>query len=299
MDKWAEMRTGFHLARLGTVSAAAQFLGVHRATIMRQIDTLEAELGGKLFVRHARGYTPTELGLELLQIAQATEDQFSQLARKARGGEGALSGELIITALEGFSTPIIEALGLFRARYPQVSVRLLTAESLFRLEYGEAHIAIRAGAFPDHPDNVVRHFDRLEPALFAHQDYIARRGRPDFAEPKSLLAHDFIGHSERAHRARAFRWIEENIPAERINFRANSSKIHEAALRAGLGIGLMMRGTSDGDLELVHQIGEEGISDLWIVTHVDLHRTAKVQAFLEILHEMREGNDPLLSGLPI
>jgi hypothetical protein len=45
MDKWTEIKTAYQVARLGTVSAAADVLGVHRATVIHHIDTLEAELG--------------------------------------------------------------------------------------------------------------------------------------------------------------------------------------------------------------------------------------------------------------
>jgi len=76
---WDEIRTAFHVARLGTVSGAADALGVHHATVIRHIDALETELGVKLFQRHARGYASTEAGQDLLQVATATDDQFTQL----------------------------------------------------------------------------------------------------------------------------------------------------------------------------------------------------------------------------
>ena len=74
IDTWDEIRTAFQVARLGTVSGAAEVLGVHHATVIRHIDALEKRLGSKLFQRHARGYTPTEAGTELLKVAQTTED---------------------------------------------------------------------------------------------------------------------------------------------------------------------------------------------------------------------------------
>ena len=54
MEKWDEMRTAYMVAKLGTVSAASDVLGIHRATIIRHIDSLEAALGAKIFLRHAR-----------------------------------------------------------------------------------------------------------------------------------------------------------------------------------------------------------------------------------------------------
>ena len=40
MDDWDQIRTAAQVARLGTVSAAAETLGVHRATVTRHIDSL-------------------------------------------------------------------------------------------------------------------------------------------------------------------------------------------------------------------------------------------------------------------
>ena len=66
MSDWDEYRTAYHVARLGTLSGAASSLGIHHATVMRHIDLLEAELGCPLFRRHARGYSMTDAGRDLL-----------------------------------------------------------------------------------------------------------------------------------------------------------------------------------------------------------------------------------------
>ena len=94
IGSWDDIRIALAVARSGTVSGAAEALGVHHATVIRHIDALEAQLGAKLFQRHARGYTPTEAGEDLLRVAQATEDQFNQLQGRIKGrGEG-VSGEI-------------------------------------------------------------------------------------------------------------------------------------------------------------------------------------------------------------
>jgi len=69
LENWNEVRTAYHVARLGTLSAAAEFLGVHHATVIRHIDALETRLQSKLFHRNPRGYMPTEAGRDLMQIA--------------------------------------------------------------------------------------------------------------------------------------------------------------------------------------------------------------------------------------
>ena len=123
MDNWDEIRTAFQVARRGTVSGAADVLGVHHATVIRHIDALETRLGVKLFQRHARGYTATEAGMDLLQVAQATDDQFTQLAGRIKGqGEG-VSGDLVITSLDMVSRLLTPLMVAFQAEYPEIRIR--------------------------------------------------------------------------------------------------------------------------------------------------------------------------------
>ncbi|MEL7397751.1 MAG: LysR family transcriptional regulator, partial [Pseudomonadota bacterium] len=178
MDNWDEVRTAFHVARVGTVSGAADVLGVHHATVIRHIDALEDRLGVKLFQRHARGYTPTEAGNDLLRVAQATDDQFSQLAGRIKGRGNDVSGELVVTSLGALSHLLVPILTDFQIEHPGIIVRYLTGDRLFRLEYGEAHVALRAGNPPDQPDNVVQKFHRQKITLFASEAYAARYGLP-------------------------------------------------------------------------------------------------------------------------
>ena len=167
MDNWDEIRTAYQVARMGTVSGAADVLGVHHATVIRHIDALEARLGVKLFQRHARGYTATEAGNDLLRVAQGADDQFSQLAGRIKGRGQDVSGELVITSLSGLAPLLTPVLAEFRREYPDVILRYLTGDRLFRLEYGEAHVAIRAGSVPQDPDNVVQPLLRQRSGLYA------------------------------------------------------------------------------------------------------------------------------------
>ncbi|MEM6754714.1 MAG: LysR family transcriptional regulator, partial [Cyanobacteria bacterium P01_C01_bin.38] len=133
MDNWNEIRTAYQVARLGTVSAAAEVLGIHRATVIRHIDTLEDVLGAKIFLRHSRGYTPTELGLELKRMARAADAQFSRLAELAAADNTRLCGEFILTSLYILAPMLIPVLKDFQTQYPNIYVRYLASEKLFRL----------------------------------------------------------------------------------------------------------------------------------------------------------------------
>ena len=283
MDNWEEIKTAYQVARMGTVSGAAEVLGVHHATVIRHVDALERRLSVKLFQRHARGYKTTEAGEDLLRVASATEDQFSQLASRIKGRGEAVSGELVVTSLMELSSWMTPLLVAFQRENPDVTLRFLTGERLFRLEYGEAHIAIRAGQVPEQPDNVVQPFYQFQMGLFAHKDYIAAFGMPSGVEEYGN--HRFVGHDDAQMRAPFFKWMREVVPAHAISFRG----LHADALRvavleaAGIGFVDLIEGRANPDLVEVHPHLPEWDSMLWLVTHVDLHRTPKVQALLSYL----------------
>ncbi|MGB3688762.1 MAG: LysR family transcriptional regulator [Jannaschia helgolandensis] len=284
-NDWDEVRTAFQVARLGTVSGAAQVLGVHHATVIRHIDSLEGKLGAKLFQRHARGYTPTEAGLDLLTVAQSTDDQLAQLANRIRGRGNEMTGELIITSLAILAPLLSPALAAFREEHPELTIKFLTDERVFRLEYGEAHVAIRAGNPPDQPDNVVQKFYHQGFALYASKDYIAKHGRPDTLE--EVGDHMFIGSAEDVPRAPFFAWLKKHIPERNIGYRVNQITAARPAVLAGLGIGFSTTWAEGdcGETEMIFPPRPEWNSQLWLVTHVDLHRTAKVQTFLAFLKD--------------
>lgn len=289
MENWDEVRTAYQVARMGTVSGAADILGVHHATVIRHIDALEKRLGTKLFQRHARGYTPTEAGRDLLAVAQITEEQLAQLSSRIKGQGEVVAGELVVTSITGLGPMLVPALTSFQAAHPDVIVRYLTDMRVFRLDYGEAHVAIRAGNAPQEPDNVVQPFLRLRSALYASKGYVAAHGIPkDLSE---FAAHKFVGSDGAESRAPFYRWLRETVPESAISFRVTEQAATWDAIRAGAGIGFLevREAAEDPDLIEVMASIPEWDAHLWLVTHVDLHRTLKVQRFLAHLKEAAAG----------
>ncbi len=285
MDNWDEIRTAYQVARKGTVSGAAEALGVHHATVIRHIDALEQRLGVKLFQRHARGYNATEAGQDLSQVAQATDDQFTQLAGRIKGqGEG-VSGDLVVTSLDTSSAYLTPILTAFQVAHPDIRIRYRTGTRVFRLEYGEAHVAIRAGTQPQEPDNVVQPFMQQQVALVASQSYVARNGLP--TNEDDLKNHFFVGTDDSDLRAPFARWLAERVPDSRFVYRATDIRNMQDAIFAGAGIGFVTAQVARDEPTLTEVIErrEEWAASLWIVTHVDLHRTTKVQAFVKFLKE--------------
>lgn len=279
-ETWDEIRIAYHVARVGTVSGAAEELGVHHATVIRHVDALEARLGLRLFQRHARGYTPTEAGEELLRTARVADENFAQLAARLGGGGNTVAGDLLVTTIPDLSPLLVPALVRLRAAHPALMLRLSSDTRLLRLEYGEAHVAIRAGNRPEEPDNVVQALGRMPMGLWAAPAYAADRGIP--ASEAELAGHAFVGAEGPQTRVPALRWLEETVPPETIVFRSSDRVAREAALLAGAGLGFLpaWRAAQLDGLVPVLPPRSDWDAPLWLVTHVDLHRSAKVQAVL-------------------
>jgi DNA-binding transcriptional LysR family regulator len=209
-----------------------------------------------------------------------TEEQFAQLANRIKGQGESVTGELVVTSIDGLSGLLGPVLTGFQHANPGVIIRFLTDTRVFRLDYGEAHVAIRAGAAPEEPDNVVQPLVRLRVGLYASAGYRARRGLP--ASGADLGGHDFVCADNAASRAPFYRWLRERVPAERMTFRASEGAALDEAVRQGAGLGFMQAFKAEPDPGLIEVLAPrpEWEAPLWLVTHVDLHRTRKVQAFV-------------------
>lgn len=283
MDSWTEINTAYCVAKEGTVSKAAEVLGVHRATVNRHIETLEQKLGVRLFIRHRRGYHLTEAGQEFLSVAGRAHDILDDFAGRVRVQTSELSGEVIVTTLFPISNVLMPAFQAFRREHPKTRISLVADPALFKLEHAEAHVALRVGREPRNDDYVVQHFCELKFGLFAHSSYLEKHGTPRGLD--DLERHYFAGNPTKGSNAPYEAWMAEHVPADRVVFRTADALVTEQAIKNGLGLGFMPVARSVLGQDL-HQIGpalEEWTVNVWLVTHVDLHRTEKVRAMLRCL----------------
>ena len=286
MDHWMEMRTALMVARLGTVKAAAAELGVHRATVNRHVETLEAAFGAPLFQRHARGYTLTETGQDMLDVANRADEMFTDLTGRSRGRAGKLSGALVITALPGVAPLIMPAIKEFHRAHPEIALEVVASLELARLEHGEAHVAFRAGPKPDTPDYVVTLFREIRFGLYASRSYVDHAGLPHIDR---LETHKFVGTIGGPAPFPFLEWMEANVPPAALVLRSIDPQVTRSAVLEGIGLGFLPEYDAKNRTDLIEIIPprDEWTSSLWTVTHVDLHRTEKVQEFLKQIRALQ------------
>lgn len=283
MSYWTEIRTAYHVGRLGTVSAAADFLCIHRATVIRHIDFLETTLGAKLFIRHAKGYEPTPYGEDLIRVASKTEDDFNGLVGRARGLDKDLSGEFVVTTVDVVAPLVLPVLHAFQSQHPTLSVRFLADTKPARLEFGEADLAFRVGPKPTHPDCFINRFSTLEFGLYASKDYLSTRKMPRV--PKDYRDHVYVQHEMDVEPAAISVWRRNNIPNPEIVFKSASPQCLDQAVIGGWGIGLLPLHVAEGrsDVVEVAKRNSRWSVPIWTVIHRDLHQSGKVQSFVRFL----------------
>lgn len=284
MENWTEIKTAYLLGQLGTVSATAEAIGIHRATVIRRVESLERQLGGKLFQRHAKGYTPTELGHELIRIAERSDESFRQLIVKARTQDDDFAGPFVLSCPELIDHVVFPAVKAFKSVNPKLLVHFRSSNDVLKLEHGEADIAITIGDPPDHPDYVVQPLLNLPVGLYCSS--LAKDASIEVSKKKSYgCAGPFIASERSVYGAPIKQWIDDNIEADQIVLVSSSVRGANDAVVSGLGAGFLPSYLAHHFHSLSEVIPSEPdwYVPLWIVTHVDLHQNAKVQSFLKII----------------
>jgi LysR family glycine cleavage system transcriptional activator len=132
-------------ARHLSFTHAANELNVTQAAISHQVKALEQWLGLPLFRRLSRAVSLTEEGAAYLPAAsQALDGLAGATARLMRAGD---ARSLTVTTLDSFAAQwLMPRLKGFRARHPEIDVRILPSDAPVDFNLHEVDMAVRYGA---------------------------------------------------------------------------------------------------------------------------------------------------------
>ncbi len=138
-------------------------------------------------------------------------------------------------------------------------------------------------------------------AFSGSTDYLAARG-----EGTPLNPYAWLGWDESLADLDLARWMRENLPAAHVVARFDSVLITYHAARVGLGIAFLPFALADRDATL-RRVDRELLvrcGSMWLLTHPDLRRTARVRRFIEFMGEAtaatrdaREGRLPFVASV--
>ncbi|MFI8824188.1 LysR family transcriptional regulator [Streptomyces sp. NPDC053431] len=152
------LRTFVTVHRAGSFTRAAALLGLSQPAVTSQIRTLERQLGRPLFLRRARGVTPTTVGDELAHRAAPHLDALVEIAGSGPEEQGRVRTLHVAGPPEFTSTRVLPALTPLVAQGLAVRASLLgdAQETLDGLAAGHHDLAVatarpRGGLFAATP----------------------------------------------------------------------------------------------------------------------------------------------------
>jgi len=235
---WEKLRLFHVVAEAGSFTEAAKRLHMSQPALSRQVQALEAQLGAKLFHRHARGLAMTHEGE---QLHDATREIHERIDRTQQGIEFSRerpTGEIRLTTTVSFgSTWLARQLRDFLDIYPDINVDLVLSDDDLDLSKREADVAIRFHE-PHQSDHIQRTLAPVRYWLCASPEYLAKHGEPQTAE--ELDRHRIVAYGSLApNPIRSVNWILDvghsgppRVPVLTVN---NIFGLLQAA-EAGIGI---------------------------------------------------------------
>ncbi len=290
---WDDIRVFLTVARVGTITKAAEFLGVGVATIARKIERVEAFFGIPLFLRHQAGYRLTVDGAELLEKAKCMEDAANSLLFKA-DVHSEISGKVRIATTEILATNlIVPNLTSFHKSYPDLTLELITDINTVNLHRHDADLALRI-IRPQRGHVTVRQLGVLGFGLYGSADYLATTALG--ASGDEYENYRFIGWTDEQSQLPAFKWIEQTLKGRSLSIATTSLAAQLSAVKAGLGLAVLPHFVANG-ANLISVSSQLGIDQpIWLVIQADLAHSPRIRKVADFLSDVVSLNRDNLLG---
>ncbi len=291
---WDDLRYVLAVNRNGGLNAAARCLEVNPSSVFRRLGALEKRLEVRLFERLRTGYRLTPAGEAFAEAAERMEQEVLDVQRRVQGADTRLEGHIRVSTPDEAAQYLLPRwLAEFRQTYPGLSLEISCSSQFVNLSKREIDVVIRGTSAP--PEHLVgRRATRLGMAAYASKAYLDRLGRD-----RPLAEYDWIGYSGAMSQTPMARWIGDHIPESSVHLRADLVGAARAMLSAGLGCSVMACLACDHDPDLERLPGTHQVMDMhiWVLTHPDLRRSARIRAFLQFFATRLAAIEPELIGL--
>ena len=191
MDRWTEIELFLQVAESGSLSRAAEALGLSNAAASRHLSALESRLAARLVHRNTRRLFLTDVGEDfyrrckpLLGELRDAETAVNETALKP-------TGLLRITASLSFSKNVIAPLlPEFVERYPDLRIEIVVSNRYHDLLENGIDVAVRNREFENDSAITVRRLAETKRVPAASPQYLQRHGTPNL--PDELGGHRLL-----------------------------------------------------------------------------------------------------------
>jgi len=294
--EWSDVRFFLAVTRAGSLGRAARRLKVDQTTVARRLKALEEALATTLFERTPDGVALTAAGEAIREASAQMEEAAIAVERRATGADGRPAGTVRVTATDLLGARVlVPALERLREEHADIDVEMLTGPQLLDIGRREADVAVRLG-HPGSAQLVGRRLGTLGYAAYGSTAYLA--SHPAGAPENHLAGHCIVAYDESVRQAATMRIAGVPVRDARLAFRTNSPLVLLSAIAAGWGIGEVAcyLGDAHPGLARAWLDLEPYQMDIWLLTHPDLHRTARVRAVMDAILTAFHEQAPALRG---
>lgn len=281
--EWDELRFFHAVATAGSLSRAAQNLGVSQPTVGRRIRSLEDRLDAQLFDRLESGYALTGVGLRVFEKTGEMSEVARCIADRATGERNSISGTVSLTAPEGIGATWLPAyLCELSDSHPDLDLQVSLSNRMSDVSNGEADIALRMGN-PSDDALIGRRIATVSFRLFASPAYLEKFGVP--VDVDRLGQHRVIECGGVIRDVAQAKRLRELARGARVATTLDNIHAQAAAGRAGIGLVALppYMAEQPGDLVAVLPNAFAVHVPIWLLTRQDLRtsrRICAVKAFL-------------------
>lgn len=279
---WGDIQIFVAIARAGTLSGAAEQLGLTQPTVGRRLRSFESNLGTRLFVRRGVSLQLTQAGIALHGIGEQMDVAAVSAARLIVGRDVELAGHVVVTAPEWLSVRVLsQVVAEFTGVHPAIVVDVLADPKRVNLTNHDADIALRMGQFTEADVNQ-RCLGPVTFGLYASGDYLARRGHPDLK--RQCAGHAVVAVTHASRQVADVAWMAENAAAAQVAVRCNGREAQARFVQAGAGLASLPRVLGDAipGLQLLETPAPPA-QKLWSGVHSAAKDIPRVRALLDFL----------------
>jgi DNA-binding transcriptional LysR family regulator len=297
MDRWTEIELFVQVAEMGSLSRAAESLGLSNAAASRHLAALEERLAARLVQRNTRRLSLTEVGDEFYRRCKPLLSEMRDAESAVNATALKPTGTLRVTASLSFSMIVIAPLlPLFAERYPDLRVEVVVSNRYTDLIENGIDVAIRNREFEGDSAITVRRLAETRRVLAASPQYLQRHGTP--RTPDELARHRMLVYNL-ANQPHLLRFTRNgavtSVPIQGI-LEANDGQVVRAAALKHHGILLQPLYILDEDIvggRLVPVLQEWELPSLVmnVAYPTRRHLPAKVRCFVDFLVEQFATHD--------
>lgn len=291
LDRWTEIELFVQVAETGSLSRAAEALGLSNAAASRHLSALEERLGARLVERNTRRLYLTDTGQEFFSRAKSILSDLKDAESAVNATALNPTGMLRITASLSFSLHhVAPLLREYTQRYPNVTVHVEAANRYLDIIDNNIDVAIRTREIEPDSNITIRRLAETRRILAASPRYFAQHGFPKTLEdlPKHKLL--IYTYANNPNELRFTRDGETTTVTVKGLLESNDGQILRTAALDGLGILVQPSYIVYNDIVAGRLVP---VLDEWDLPHLTInlaypsrkHLSAKVRTFIDFVAE--------------